>query len=132
MTSIFGTMLLGFALLISAFTTFAALASPKKFAASLGFGIANTGGTNEIRAQYAGFFLMVGLCCAASLVGILPRMAGILVSATVFVGLFAGRVTGLALNGGSDGYCRVIRTLIIVDALGAALSVAAFASERAV
>ena len=130
MSPIIGTVLLAFTTLLCAFTTFAATASPSKFAAALGFGIANAGGTNEIRAQYAGFFLLMGLATAAALVGVLPRSTAFVICALVFGGLFVGRVAGVVLNGGVGGYCRVVRSLIVIDTVGTLLSVAALMTSR--
>jgi hypothetical protein len=42
---------------------------PRQFAKRLGLAILGTSGYNEIRAQYAGFFLMVGAVCVPALVG---------------------------------------------------------------
>ena len=60
MTNITGTSLLVFATLLCAGTTVAAFARPGAFAEYLGMTVVNAGGVNEIRSQYAGFFLMVG------------------------------------------------------------------------
>ena len=79
--------------------------------------IANTGGYNEIRAQYAGFFLAIAVVCGASLAGVVSRQAAFVVLAVVFGGLIAGRLASFALDGGAAGYGR---TLVLMEIGGTA------------
>ena len=129
MNTMVGTGLLGFATLLCLGTTVAAFARPEVFANALGLAVANAGGANEIRSQYAGFFLMVGIACVAALTGSIPRPAGYLVTLVVFGGLFTGRVVSVALNHGFDGYPPVVRWLVLIDFLGSALSIVALSGR---
>ena len=131
MNGIVGTCLLGLATLLSLGTTVAAFTQPKPFATSLGLSIANAGGVNEIRSQYAGFFLMVGVVCVGALIGVVPRPAGYLVTLVVFGGLFIGRLVSVTLNQGFSGYPPVVKGLVLIDFVGAALSIAALAERSA-
>jgi hypothetical protein len=125
MSDRFGTAVLVIAGLFCLLTTWSSGAAPARFAEQLGLRIADAGGYNEIRAQYAGFFLAVALICAASLIGAVSRQAAFIVLVVVFGGLIAGRLAGLALNGGVAGYGPTIRALYAIDSIGFALAAAA-------
>jgi hypothetical protein len=120
-----GATLLGFSTLLCVGTTLGAFAKPVEFAEYLGLNVANAGGVNEIRSQYAGFFLMVGLAFAAALGGWLPRVAGYFLAFVVFGGLFVGRVSSVLLNRGMKGYPPVVCGLVLIDFVGCAMSAAA-------
>ena len=126
----FGTFVLAIALLFALLTTWSSASAPRRFAQGLGLAIADAGGTNEIRAQYAGFFFAVGLVCALALAGVVPRQAAFIVLVTVFGGLIAGRLASLAIDGGVSGYGPAIRALYVIDATGFGLSFAAMLLER--
>jgi hypothetical protein len=53
----FGTFVLAMATFFGVLTALWAGLRPANFAQSLGLAVANSGGVNEVRAQYAGFFL---------------------------------------------------------------------------
>jgi hypothetical protein len=65
----FGTFVLVIVSVFFLFTTWSSGTAPGRFAEQLGLAIANAGGSNEIRAQYAGFFLAAATVCMASLTG---------------------------------------------------------------
>jgi len=121
----FGTIVLVIAILFFLFTTWRSGTSPAEFAERLGLNIANPGGYNEIRAQYAGFFLAAALVCASSLAGLVPRHAAFIVLIVIFGGLLAGRVVSLTLDGGIAGYGSTIVALYAIDTIGLALGIAA-------
>jgi len=127
----FGSIVLAIAALFCLWTAGISGMKPRAFAARLGLTVANPGGENEVRAQYAGFFLAVGAVCAAALAGLAPRQAALIVLAVVFGGLIAGRLASLALNRGVAGYGPTIRALYAIDCVGFALAVAALVIERA-
>ncbi|HEX9468828.1 MAG TPA: hypothetical protein VF957_04755 [Bradyrhizobium sp.] len=129
MPSIFGTAVLVSNILFFLLTTWSSATAPESFAAKLGLGIVNTGGINEIRAQYSGFFLAAALVCAASLFGLLSRQTSFVVLGAVFGGLLAGRLVSLALNAGVAGYGPTILALYVIDAIGLTLAVASFVLE---
>jgi hypothetical protein len=126
----FGTFILIVAALFCLLTTWSSGAAPAKFAQRLGLAIVNAGGTNEIRAQYAGFFFASAIVCVFALAGALPRQAAFVVLAAIFGGLIAGRVTSFALNGGSAGYPPMIMTLYAIDSIGFAMALAGLAFDR--
>jgi len=126
----FGTIVLVIAALFFLLTTWRSGSAPADFAARLGLNIANAGGYNEIRAQYAGFFLASAIACAASLAGVVPRQAAFIVLIVVFGGLLAGRAVSLVLDGGVAGYGGTIVGLHAIDALGLALGIAALVLEH--
>jgi hypothetical protein len=69
----FGTFVLVAAALFCVFTAATSGLAPRAFAAQLGLAISSVDGYNEIRAQYAGFFLMTSgfvslLCWVLSLI----------------------------------------------------------------
>jgi len=111
-------------------TTWSSATAPGQFAAKLGLAIVDAGGSNEIRAQYAGFFLAAALMCGAALASWLPRQAAFLVMIVIFGGLIAGRIASLALDGSMAGYGPTIRALYAVDAIGLALAIAALSLHR--
>jgi hypothetical protein len=65
-----------------------------------------------------------------SLFGVLPRQAGFVVNGAIFGGLIAGRMASLAIDCGINGYGGAIRALFFIDAVGFALTMAAFFWER--
>jgi hypothetical protein len=126
----FGTIVLAISTLFFLYTTWMSGTAPAEFGERLGLTVANPGGYNEIRAQYAGFFLAAALVCMASLAGAVPRQASYTVLAVIFGGLLAGRLVSLALDGGMAGYGRTIVALYAIDASGLALAVAALALQH--
>lgn len=132
MTYPFGASILAIAGFFCLLTAWFSGTEPRVFAARLGLTVANPGGDNEVRAQYAGFFLAVAVVCAGALLGLVPRQAALIVLAVVFGGLIAGRLVSLVLNGGVAGYGPTIRALYAIDAVGFALSLAALLIDRPV
>jgi hypothetical protein len=126
----FGTMVLAVAAIFGVLTALWAGLRPEGFARSLGLSIENSGGLNEVRAQYAGFFLACGVVCVAALAGMVPRPAAFLLLVTVFAGLVSGRVVSLALNGGVAGYPSMIVALYGIDSLGLVVSAMALKWSR--
>jgi hypothetical protein len=126
----FGTIVLTIATLFFLYTTWRSGTAPAEFAERLGLTVANAGGYNEIRAQYAGFFFAAAVVCVASLAGTVPRQAAYIVLAVVFAGLLAGRVVSPALDGGIAGYGRTIVALYAIDATGLALAVVALVLQH--
>ena len=66
MGQMFGSVTLVVAALFFLFSAGAAAVAPERFAALLGLQIAGASGRNEVRAQYAGIFLMITLACVAA------------------------------------------------------------------
>ncbi len=126
----FGTFVLTIAVLFFLMTTWSSGSAPAKFAERLGLAIANAGGTNEIRAQYAGFFLAAAIVCIFALVGALSRQAAFVMLAAIFGGLIGGRVTSFVADGGSTGYPPTIMALYAIDSIGFVLALAGFAFDR--
>jgi hypothetical protein len=120
-------------LLAATFCLFTAASSgvfPRQFADRLGLAILGTSGYNEIRAQYAGFFLTVGAICVAALVGYINRRSACIILAVVFGGLIMGRVVSLVINRGFEGYTSTILALYAIDATGLLLALVALAVDR--
>lgn len=130
MRQTFGSFVLVFMALFGIFTALFAAVRPVDFASRLGLAIANSGGINEVRAQYAGFFLAVAIACMAALLGALPRQTAFVVLIVVFAGLISGRLVSLVLNHGVSGYPPTILALIAYDCFGLLLSLSAFALHR--
>jgi hypothetical protein len=93
--------------------------------------VSTPAGDNEVRAQYAGFFLVAAALCVAALANGVPRRSAFLLLAVIFGGLFAGRAVSLILNGGFEGYTATIRVLFAIDAAGLLLALSAMAVDRA-
>lgn len=129
--TLFTTPFLAMGVLFGLGTGMAAGLAPRRFAAMLGLAPVNSGGVNEIRAQYGGVFAAAGLVCAAALAGELPRESALVLLATIFGGLLAGRLASAAANRGFSGYSPTIRALHAIDTTGFVLSLAALAAERA-
>ena len=125
-----GTFILIIAALFCLLTTWTSGTAPAKFAQSLGLAIANAGGTNEIRAQYAGFFLAAAIVCVIALAGVLSRQAAFVVLAAIFGGLIVGRVASYILDGGTAGYTPMIMALYVIDSIGFACALAGFALDK--
>jgi len=129
MNQVFGTAVLVIATLFCLLTTWRSGTEPNLFAERLGLTVANPGGVNEIRAQYAGFFLVVALLCGASLAGYVSRPVTFTVLIVVFGGLLAGRLVSFLVDGGMTGYGVTIRALYAIDAVGFALALSARLSD---
>ena len=125
MSDLFGTFVLSLCGLFFLLTTWRSAAEPAAFAARLGLGVANPGGVNEIRAQYAGFFFAAAVVCGAALAGLVARPSALLAVAMIFGGLIGGRLTSLAVDRSVAGYGTTIRALLVIDAVGFALAIAA-------
>ncbi|HEY4836026.1 MAG TPA: hypothetical protein VII07_15275 [Bradyrhizobium sp.] len=130
MPPIFGTAVLVINILFFLVTTWSSATAPESFAAKLGLGIVNTGGINEIRAQYSGFFLAAAAVCTASLFGQLSRQTSFVVLGAIYGGLLAGRLVSFALNAGVAGYSPTILALYVIDAIGLGLAVASLALDH--
>ena len=120
-------------LLAALFCLFTAASSgvfPRQFANQLGLSILGASGYNEIRAQYAGFFLIVATVCVAALAGYIDRRSVYIVLAVVFGGLIMGRVVSLVVNRGFEGYTSTILALYAVDATGLLLALVAIAVDH--
>jgi hypothetical protein len=130
MAQLFGTVALGAGSLFFLFTTWMSGMAPRQFATRLGLAVVDAGGLNEVRAQYAGFFLAAALACGAALAGWLPRQAGYILMIVIFGGLIGGRLVSLAIDGGLAGYGPTIRALHAIDAVGLCIAAGALAFDR--
>lgn len=126
----FGTFVLVVFALFFLLTAWSSGVAPKEFAQSLGLTIANADGFNEIRAQYAGFFLVSSVMCVAALAGWISRQSVFILVSVIFGGLIAGRLTSLVLNNGMTSYGSMILALYLVDATGFALAITASILNR--
>lgn len=95
---------------------------PEQFSGRLGLSIANAGGANEIRAQYAGFFLALAVLCVSALMGSVNRQAALIALVVTFGGLLAGRLASLLVNRGFAGFPPGIVALYLVDFIGLSLA----------
>jgi len=118
----FGTFVLILYALFGLLTASVAAVRPTHFAQSLGLSIANSGGINEVRAQYAGCFSAIAILCVLAFFGAVPRPWAFVVLVVVFAGLISGRLISLALNAGTSGYPPAILALYAIDSLGLILS----------
>ena len=126
MTEIYRTGVLVVASVFCLLTTTTAAVFPVQFAARLGLCVTNPGGANEVRAQYAGFFLAVAIACLAGLSGALPKTAAFVVLIVTFGGLIGGRLAGLGFDRGAGGYPPAVRALFAVDLIGLGLALVAY------
>ena len=131
MANKFGNMILVVAVLFCLLTTVSAGLRPERFAEQLGMKIVNAGGTNEVYAQYAGFFLAVAIVCLVALLGHIPRAAAYIMLVAIFGGLLAGRAFSLIANGGAAGFTPTIVSLYAIDAIGLVVAATAYAVDRA-
>ena len=104
--------------LFFAYTAWTSAVAPERFANQLGLSIINAGGINEVRSQYAGFFLAGAILCIMGVAGIVPRSATYTVLAVTFGGLIGGRLISLLINAGMTGYGPSIRALYVIDGAG--------------
>jgi hypothetical protein len=125
----FSTLYLAFAALFFLGTGAYAVSRPQRFAATLDLATVRAGGLNEVRAQYGGFFTVLGVACALAALGIVERRFGLGLAAVTFGGIIAGRLWGLVVDRDLAGYGPTIRGLFLVDAAGCALAVAALLLE---
>jgi drug/metabolite transporter superfamily protein YnfA len=114
----FGSVTLVIAAVFFLVSAVSAAAAPERFAGLLGLQAASASGRNEVRAQYAGIFLMITLACLAALGGYAPRQAAFIVLIVALGGCTVGRLASLFADRGFGGYNGVIRALFAVDTLG--------------
>lgn len=126
----FGTSVLVIVGLFSLLTAWNSGFAPHQFARRLGLMVTNADGYNEIRAQYAGFFLVTGAMCIAALSGFAARRPVLILLAVLFGGLLTGRLASLVLNRGFAGYGPTILALYVIDAAGFALTAIAVFLDR--
>jgi len=126
----FQTGVLAASLLFCAYTAWAAGTAPANFAERLGLRVMSAGGANEVRAQYAGFFLAAAMVCAAALAGFVGRPAAFVLLIALFGGLLAGRLASLGINGGLTGFEPTIKALFLIDFTGLALAASALLVDR--
>jgi hypothetical protein len=100
------------------YTAWSSATAPAHFAARLGLSLTGPGGVNEIRSQYAGFFLAAALLCVLAILSIVPGTSALTALLVIFGGLALGRVASLILNGGLDGFGPVIAALQVIDIAG--------------
>jgi hypothetical protein len=128
---VFGTVVLVIAAAFGLFTALTAAAAPERFAGQLGLEVAGASGRNEVRAQYAGFFLAAALVCIAALAGYAPRQGAFLVLIVAFGGCIGGRLASLIADGGFGGYTPIIRALFAIDTIGFLAGGAGFLTAHA-
>ena len=114
----FGSVILAIAALFFLVSAVSAAVAPERFVGLLGLQAASASGRNEVRAQYAGIFLMITLACLAALAGYAPRQAAFIVLIVALGGCTVGRMASLITDRGFGGYNAVIRALFAVDTLG--------------
>jgi len=114
----FGSVILAIAAVFFLVSAVSSAVAPERFAALLGLQAADASGRNEVRAQYAGIFLMITLACLAALAGYAPRQAAFIVLIVELGGCTFGRLASLITDRGFGGYNGVIRMLFAVDTLG--------------
>lgn len=118
MGQMFGSVTLVIGAVFFLVSAVAAGAAPERFVAQLGLQTASASGRNEVRAQYAGIFLMIALTCTAALLGYAPRAAAFIVLIVALGGCTLGRLTSLIADRGFGGYSTVIRALFAINSLG--------------
>jgi len=123
----FATVVLALAAVFGVATAWTAGVAPARFAGRVGLAVANAGGLNEVRAQYAGVFLAISLLCAAALAGAAPRQAALIVLLVTFGGLIGGRMASLVINRGVEGFGPTILALYAIDLTGFAMAAIALA-----
>lgn len=126
MGQMFGSVTLVISAVFFLMSAVAAAAAPEQFAATLGLHTSGASGRNEVRAQYAGIFLMVSLACVAALAGYAPRQAIFTVLIVALGGCTVGRLASLIADRGFGGYNGVIRALFAIDTLGFAAAAMGF------
>jgi hypothetical protein len=127
---LFINAVLGLCVLFSALTTLRSGLQPEHFAGQLGLSLDNPGGANEIRAQYAGFFLALAALCAAALFGVVGHRTALIALVVTFGGLLAGRLVSLAINGGFKDFPPTIVALYFIDATGLGLALTALYFDK--
>ena len=116
--------------LFSLFTSWSSVSQPSIFGHRLGLSVEDPDGSNEIRAQYGGFFLALAVLDALALTGIVRRDTSFVTNAAVSGGLIVGRLTSLFMGEAFGAYGNVIVALFFIDGVGFALSTICLLWER--
>lgn len=128
-TLTFVNTVLGLSALLALAIGLRGLLAPESLGTGLGYGMSNPNALNEVRAQYGGFFLAVGLVSALGLFGILSRQVALIVLALTFGGILFGRAISLLFDGEFSSFSPTIRALYVVDALGFGAALLALATD---
>ncbi|MHA7834019.1 MAG: hypothetical protein ACX94A_06010 [Algiphilus sp.] len=91
---------------------------PGPFAKSLSLEAVGVSGEVEIRAQYGGFFFAAALSQFAPLIGLLSEVSALIVSSTIFGGLFFGRLAAALAGPKIHTLSSTLRALFVIDAVG--------------
>lgn len=105
------------------YTGLLSMLSPRKFARGLSLEPVGRSGLIEVQAQYGGFFVVAGLFQIFGLLNYVSPVSALTVALVIFSGLIVGRVAGWFLGSGTGEVTPMIRSLFIVDAVGAALAI---------
>jgi hypothetical protein len=101
------------------FTGVYSFSRPAAFAATLGLDAHNLAGTNEVRAQYGGFFSAAAVGMSLPVFGLAPYSVSGLLGLVIFGGLIAGRLLALMITGEFRNHLPTVQALFLVDAVGA-------------
>lgn len=126
---LFQRAVLGLSALIAAWIAYHGLFSPDAFMASLSITIDDSSGRNEIRGQYGGFFFVVCILLVSGAVGWLRTSTALIILASLYGGVFLGRIGSLAFDGWSEfiDYPQTLMLAHVMDATGFLLTLIAIA-----
>lgn len=117
---------------MSAYIGVNALGSPGTVLTDFGVVVPGADGRNEIRGQYGGFFIVLAIVMALSVIGKLPERFGLGVFLMTVGGVLLGRIASLILEGPSifSSYSTNIQALHAVDTILVILTILALRSVK--
>lgn len=91
-----------------------AIADPTGFLAAMQMSAEGPAALNEMRAQYGGFFLALGVFLLASAAGRIGTRAGLWAMVVMYGGIFTGRMLHLTVFGGAPDFPDYNTTMQVI------------------
>jgi hypothetical protein len=131
-TTPFQKIVLALNALIAFYLAYRGLVTPVELMASLNIDAGSPEGVNEIRGQYGGFFLFVGVGLVLAFIGFLRPSAMLLIMVLLYGGVLTGRVLTLFIDGVDvyADYSTLLKGVYIFDIVGLVLSGLAWQGTR--
>ena len=106
-----------------------AISAPEALMAGFGTVLGSTDATNEVRAQYGGFYLALGLVCGLGLRRRADPRLGLVALLMTVGGVLAGRIVSIAIDG-ADTASTFILLLLAADVVYVVLAALALRTLR--
>ncbi|MEO1330001.1 MAG: DUF4345 domain-containing protein [Pseudomonadota bacterium] len=106
------------------------MTEPQQFLAAMEIEVGTPGARNEIRGQYGGYFIALGLLWLAGAAGLIRTSTALVSLLVLYGGVLSGRAASLAIDGAEAfaAYPGILQRAHALDAVGFLLTSAALAA----